>query len=71
MLRALEQVPLPSKAYLSAYPNASLPAYTDGEMHYEAKKTIFENQLSFREQGVRLIGGCCGTTPAHIRAFAI
>lgn len=71
MLSSLEQIELPSKAFLSAYPNAGLPAYTDGKFHYEGNPEYFgKSARSFREQGVRLIGGCCGTTPEHIKAFA-
>jgi methionine synthase / methylenetetrahydrofolate reductase(NADPH) len=71
MLLTLEEVPLPQKAYLSAYPNASLPAYTDGKFHYEGDADYFrQSAKAFRNQGVRLLGGCCGTTPAHIRAFS-
>jgi homocysteine S-methyltransferase len=72
MLLALEQVELPERAFLSAYPNASLPAYTDGKFHYnEGDGNYFRNSAkAFRSQGVRLLGGCCGTTPEHIRAFA-
>jgi methionine synthase / methylenetetrahydrofolate reductase(NADPH) len=72
MLMALEQIPMPSKAYLSAYPNAGLPSYTDGEFHYDGEPDYFRKSArAFREQGVRLLGGCCGTTPEHIRAFAL
>lgn len=71
MLKTLEQIELPKHAYLSAYPNASLPAYTDGIFHYEGDADYFKKSAqSFREQGVCLLGGCCGTTPAHIQAFA-
>ncbi|MGG3468153.1 bifunctional homocysteine S-methyltransferase/methylenetetrahydrofolate reductase [Neobacillus pocheonensis] len=71
MLLALEQIELPSYAFLSAYPNASLPAYTDGKFHYEGDADYFRKSAqSFRNEGVRLLGGCCGTTPAHIKAFA-
>jgi len=71
MLLALEQIELPEHAFLSAYPNASLPAYTDGKFHYEGDADYFRNSArAFRSQGVRLIGGCCGTTPEHIKAFA-
>ncbi|ALC91325.1 homocysteine methyltransferase [Bacillus sp. FJAT-18017] len=71
MLETLEQIELPSGAFLSAYPNASLPAYTDGKFHYEGDADYFRNSArQFRKEGVRLIGGCCGTTPEHIRAFA-
>jgi methionine synthase / methylenetetrahydrofolate reductase(NADPH) len=71
MLLALEQIELPKHAFLSAYPNASLPAYTDGKFHYEGDPNYFRNSAkAFREQGVRLLGGCCGTTPEHIKAYA-
>jgi methionine synthase / methylenetetrahydrofolate reductase(NADPH) len=71
MLKTLEQIELPKNAYLSAYPNASLPAYTDGKFHYEGDADYFKKSAqSFRQEGVRLLGGCCGTTPAHIQAFA-
>jgi methionine synthase / methylenetetrahydrofolate reductase(NADPH) len=71
MIRSLEEVPLPKKAFLSAYPNASLPDYRDGRLFYETNTDYFkETALAFREQGVRLIGGCCGTTPKHIEAIA-
>ncbi len=71
MLEALAQIELPKKAFLSAYPNASLPAYTDGKFHYEGDADYFRKSAqAFRNEGVRLLGGCCGTTPEHIRAFA-
>lgn len=71
MITSLEQVEIPQKAYLSAYPNAGLPAYTDGKFHYEGSPDYFrQSARSFRAQGIRLLGGCCGTTPEHIRAFA-
>ncbi|WP_081707561.1 bifunctional homocysteine S-methyltransferase/methylenetetrahydrofolate reductase [Bacillus massiliigorillae] len=66
-IRSLEQVPVPSKSVLSAYPNASLPEYIDGRLQYETNAEYFgKSALLLREQGVRIIGGCCGTTPSHI-----
>ncbi|MEB1806870.1 MAG: bifunctional homocysteine S-methyltransferase/methylenetetrahydrofolate reductase [Bacillaceae bacterium] len=71
MIRSLEDVPLYQNAFLSCYPNASLPDYEDGRFYYQSNPNYFgENALRFREQGVRLLGGCCGTTPEHIRAMA-
>lgn len=71
MIKSLEQVKLPRRAFLSAFPNASLPSYTDGVFHYEGDADYFKHSAkAFRAQGVRLLGGCCGTTPAHIRSFA-
>ncbi|WP_017754574.1 bifunctional homocysteine S-methyltransferase/methylenetetrahydrofolate reductase [Calidifontibacillus oryziterrae] len=71
MIKALEVVPIPKKAVLSVYPNASLPDYVDGRLIYESDAEYFgECALSLRSQGVHLIGGCCGTTPKHIAAIA-
>jgi methionine synthase / methylenetetrahydrofolate reductase(NADPH) len=71
MISSLEGVELPQKAFLSAYPNAGLPSYTDGRFQFESSAEYFrQSARRFREQGVVLLGGCCGTTPEHIRAFA-
>ncbi|GAB2557332.1 bifunctional homocysteine S-methyltransferase/methylenetetrahydrofolate reductase [Gracilibacillus alcaliphilus] len=70
MIKALETVPLLEKAYLAAYPNASLPSYQNGKLVYNQFSNYFEQcAKDFRDQGVRLIGGCCGTTPEHIQAL--
>ncbi|WP_318618125.1 bifunctional homocysteine S-methyltransferase/methylenetetrahydrofolate reductase [Sporosarcina sp. YIM B06819] len=70
MLKALEEVPLTKKALLAVYPNASFPSYTDGKLTYENEPDYFGKlALNFRKEGVGLLGGCCGTTPAHIRAL--
>ncbi len=72
MLQSFEDVPLLEKAFLSAYPNASLPDYIDGRLVYQTNPQYFgESAKSFLTEGVRLIGGCCGTTPEHIRAIAL
>ncbi|HHY72521.1 MAG TPA: bifunctional homocysteine S-methyltransferase/methylenetetrahydrofolate reductase [Bacillus bacterium] len=71
MIQALQEVPLPKKAFLSAYPNASLPDYEDGRLIYESDDVYFgECAIHLRNEGVRLIGGCCGTTPKHIKAVS-
>ncbi|TWI52852.1 bifunctional homocysteine S-methyltransferase/methylenetetrahydrofolate reductase [Halalkalibacter nanhaiisediminis] len=71
MLRSFETIPLPKQAYLSAYPNASLPDYRDGRVFYQSNAEYFKAMgEKFIYEGVRLLGGCCGTTPEHIAAFA-
>ncbi|MBS2968345.1 bifunctional homocysteine S-methyltransferase/methylenetetrahydrofolate reductase [Metabacillus sp. KIGAM252] len=71
MLESLEEVPLLEKAFLSVYPNGSLPSVEEGRLVYESDEGYFaESALAFRNQGARLIGGCCGTTPKHIKAMA-
>nr|WP_275576969.1 bifunctional homocysteine S-methyltransferase/methylenetetrahydrofolate reductase [Thalassobacillus pellis] len=71
MIEALEDVPLPEKAVLSAYPNSSLPEFQDGRLVYRTDPAYFHKSAnSLHAQGARLIGGCCGTTPEHIKAIA-
>jgi homocysteine S-methyltransferase len=54
----------------SAMPNAGLPSYVDGRVLYTATPEYFASMVkAFIDRGVRLIGGCCGTTPAHIAAM--
>lgn len=68
-IQAFENVELPEKSFLSAYPNASLLDVEDGRIVYESEADYFGRAaVLLRDQGVRLIGGCCGTTPKHIAA---
>lgn len=68
-IQAFEGVQLPENAYLSAYPNASLLDVEDGRVVYESEADYFARAaFELVGQGVRLIGGCCGTTPKHIAA---
>jgi homocysteine S-methyltransferase len=71
ILHALREVSLDEGLLLSAFPNAGLPAFIEGRYIYLSTPEYFaESALKLREQGARLIGGCCGTTPEHIRAMA-
>ena len=52
-------------------PNAGLPREVDGETSYDVPPTEFADDVSLQvKKGVRIAGGCCGTTPAYIRALA-
>lgn len=54
--------------YLSAKPNAGLPQMVDGNAVYSENPAHFAKLLSGAVQyGVRLMGGCCGTTPEYIK----
>lgn len=58
-------------APLSAMPNAGYPTLIRGRNVYNASPDYFsEYGLEFIEQGAAVVGGCCGTTPEHIRAMA-
>lgn len=71
ILRSLEPVPLMENLFFTAYPNASLPDLDDGRFVYQSNPEYFyQRALDLKRQGVRLIGGCCGTTPAHIAKTA-
>jgi 5-methyltetrahydrofolate--homocysteine methyltransferase len=60
-----ENSPLP----VSVLPNAGLPSVVDGKMHYDETPESFTAQLVHfaSDFGVNVVGGCCGTTPAHLR----
>lgn len=54
---------------VSCLPNAGLPSVVDGKMHYDLTPAELANYHSrfISELGVRVVGGCCGTTPEHLR----
>lgn len=55
---------------LSAFPNAGLPEVMGHRMVYPAQPSYMARRAAeMLKMGVRLIGGCCGTTPAHIHEF--
>ena len=51
-------------------PNAGLPVLKDGKPFYNMAPTEFAQQMT-KMTGASLIGGCCGTTPAHIKEMAV
>ncbi|HOO56259.1 MAG TPA: methionine synthase [bacterium] len=66
-LRRLGEI---SDRYISCLPNAGLPENVDGDVYFPLKPTEFAMyQKRFVEDfGVNYVGGCCGTTPEHIKA---
>jgi methionine synthase I (cobalamin-dependent)/5,10-methylenetetrahydrofolate reductase len=57
---------------LSAQPNAGLPALVGGRTVYVSTPEYFADfARRVTAEGVRLVGGCCGTTPEHIRSMKI
>jgi 5-methyltetrahydrofolate--homocysteine methyltransferase len=60
-----ENAPLP----VSVLPNAGLPSVVNGQMHYDETPETFRDQLIHfaTDFGVNVTGGCCGTTPAHLK----
>ena len=52
--------------------NAGIPKYHDGHIHYDGTPELMaEYAVMARDAGVRIIGGCCGTMPEHLRAMRV
>ena len=52
-------------------PNAGVPKIVGAEVVYEAgPEVLAEHAARYVEQGARIVGGCCGSTPAHVAAIA-
>ncbi len=55
---------------LIAKGNAGIPKYQDGAIHYDGTPDLMADYACLaRDAGVRIIGGCCGTMPVHLRAM--
>jgi 5-methyltetrahydrofolate--homocysteine methyltransferase len=52
-------------------PNAGIPRVVGDEVVYEAgPEELARHLAAYAERGVRVVGGCCGSTPAHVAAIA-
>ena len=66
LVQQLGDVGLP----LSVMPNAGYPVVARAQVRYQGKPEYFARELSrLASEGVRILGGCCGTTPQHIAAL--
>ena len=55
---------------LIAKGNAGIPKYHDGHIHYDGTPDLMgQYAVLARDAGVRIIGGCCGTMPEHLKAM--
>lgn len=71
MTRNIQRMASVSGLPLSAYPNSGFPEYLDGRLIYRATPEYFAARgVETARAGANLVGGCCGTTPDHIRALA-
>ncbi|MEP7071755.1 MAG: methionine synthase [Verrucomicrobiota bacterium] len=67
----LEELAHVCPTFVSAYPNAGLPDPLSETGFPETPETFAPKMLAWARNGwVNMVGGCCGTTPAHIAAFA-
>ena len=70
MLDAIERVRRGTTLPLSAQPNAGMPRNVEGRNIYLCSPEYMASYArKFVAAGVRLVGGCCGTTPEHIRVM--
>jgi len=71
MLDFAEQIRGLTSKPLCIMPNAGRPQYTDGRMIYMSTPEYFSVYTRrFIDKGIRMLGGCCGTTPEHIAKMA-
>jgi homocysteine S-methyltransferase len=71
MLETIERMARVTDARLSAQPNAGKPRDIEGRTIYLSSPEYMASYARrFVARGVRLVGGCCGTTPEHIRQIA-
>ena len=71
LAQSFENLAIPANVQLAVYPNAGLPG-TDqsGAVVYDGEPSYFEEYAErFRQLGLNIIGGCCGTTPLHTTAI--
>src|SRR6188768_844531 len=70
MLETLERMARVARVKLAAQPNAGKPREIEGRNLYLCSPEYMASYARrFINSGVRLVGGCCGTTPDHIRAI--
>ncbi len=70
MYEPLRHLSANARVPISVIPNAGLPSVVDGAMHYDLTPAELADHLHrfVTELGVSAVGGCCGTTPAHLAA---
>ena len=70
MLDAVHAMARVTACGLSAQPNAGLPRFVEGRLMYlSTPEYMADFARQFAEAGAVLVGGCCGTTPDHIKAI--
>jgi methionine synthase / methylenetetrahydrofolate reductase(NADPH) len=71
VLNALEKMRTVTNKRLSAQPNAGLPRDVQGRQFYMGSpEYMAEFSRRFVQAGAKFVGGCCGTTPTHIKLIA-
>ncbi|QWV94051.1 bifunctional homocysteine S-methyltransferase/methylenetetrahydrofolate reductase [Geomonas oryzisoli] len=70
LLATVKRIAAACSLPLAAYPNSGFPEYIDGRYIYRTTPEYFADRAEeLVAAGASLVGGCCGTTPEHIRAM--
>jgi 5-methyltetrahydrofolate--homocysteine methyltransferase len=71
MRRHLEAIARQWRGQIGCMPNAGLPTLKDGKVHYPLGPDAYTAAFApmVESVGIHVVGGCCGTTPTHIRAL--
>ncbi len=71
MQKIIREVPFHGKKFRTALPNAGYPQYISNRMIFHDRNIDYfaDKVQDMARDGADLLGGCCGTTPAHIRAL--
>ena len=71
VLRIVQRLATATDRPLAAYANSGFPEYHEGRYLYRATPDYFaERGAEMAAAGAHLVGGCCGTTPEHVRRLA-
>ena len=71
MLSVVREMVAAAERPVIAQPNAGFPQFVDGRLVYASSPAYLADYArQFADLGVAIIGGCCGTSPDHIRAIA-
>ena len=70
LYRFVSQLSLPEKI-VSVMPNAGYPTVVNNRIYFDTSPSYFaQKMLDIKRCGVQILGGCCGTTPEHIRSVS-
>lgn len=70
LYKVIKKLPLEGHEHIIAIPNAGYPdKIFERTVYRDNAKYFAESMMDIRNYGIKLLGGCCGTTPKHIRMF--
>ncbi len=71
MVTLARKIRAATDGYMLIHSNAGIPAITKGQIVYpETPEFMADHFVALADMGVNIMGGCCGTTPGHIRALS-